>query len=175
MATAVVVSGYLALAVCAAQRASEQACRTSTRISTGQGAVRGLVRSDGGMPAALGAPAPGHRREGRKRGPELQGALKDTEKARARQSTHTGSCLPRFPLTPQAIRALGVSVRSWTELVAAGRDSDVFPVRPEPSDLCTIMYTSGRSAGGQGAGGRGCVLAAHLLPAARGASALRYA
>lgn len=60
---AIVTSGPLELGVRAAQQAGRRGRGTSTRRRVGQGAMRGLGRSDGGTPAALEAPATGLRRE----------------------------------------------------------------------------------------------------------------
>ncbi|KAG2442580.1 hypothetical protein HXX76_002665 [Chlamydomonas incerta] len=44
----------------------------------------------------------------------------------------------------QALKATGVKVLSWEELVTTGKEAaEAVPVKPAAEDLCTIMYTSG--------------------------------
>lgn len=62
---------------------------------------------------------------------------------------------PHFPCQPlhmpfpphsstQALKDQGLSVVSWQDLVEGGKAKPQEPgTRPEPEDLCTIMYTSG--------------------------------
>ena len=48
----------------------------------------------------------------------------------------------------QALKATGVKVLSWEELVTTGKEAaEAVPVKPAAGDLCTIMYTSGEAAG----------------------------
>lgn len=43
----------------------------------------------------------------------------------------------------EALKALGITVTSFDELLAAGEAKPAAPVPPKPDDYCTIMYTSG--------------------------------
>ena len=43
----------------------------------------------------------------------------------------------------QAVADLGIVLKSFDEMLAAGAAKPVEPVQASPDDLCTIMYTSG--------------------------------
>ena len=56
---------------------------------------------------------------------------------------------------PQVATDLGFTVLSLADLIAKGAASPAEAVAPSPDDLCTIMYTSGRSGGRGSVAGRG--------------------
>ena len=49
--------------------------------------------------------------------------------------------------TAQAIKAKGIAVLSFDEIMEKGKAAPVEPVAPKAEDICTIMYTSGTTGG----------------------------
>uniref|UniRef100_A0A7R9Z2J4 AMP-dependent synthetase/ligase domain-containing protein n=2 Tax=Chlamydomonas euryale TaxID=1486919 RepID=A0A7R9Z2J4_9CHLO len=70
----------------------------------------------------------------------------------------------------ERIKALGLAVRSWDQLVAEGADATGLPAptAPKPADLCTIMYTSGTTGNPKG------VMISHRAVVATIGGILRY-